>query len=72
MAGGKEAEKATTGAKVGLSLVLLLVIGIGIFAGALAAAVVALALLGAPLFAIMGGASELAWLLHPRRRRSTS
>ncbi len=65
MAGGKEAEKATTGAKVGLSLVLLLVIGIGIFAGALAAAVVALALLGAPLFAIMGGASELAWLLHP-------
>ena len=65
MAGGKEAEKATTGAKVGLSLVLLLVIGIGIFAGALAAAVVALALLGTPLFAIMGGASELAWLLHP-------
>ena len=33
--------------------------------GFIAAAVVALALLGAPLFAIMGGASELAWLLHP-------
>ncbi len=65
MAAGKEAEKASTGAKVGLSLVLLLVIGIGLSAGALTAAVVALALLGAPLFAIMGGASEFAWLLHP-------
>jgi C4-dicarboxylate transporter DctM subunit len=61
----KEAEKASKGAKVGLSLVAVLVVVIGIFGGFLAAAVVALALLGAPLFAIMGGASELAWLLHP-------
>src|ERR1700677_2208752 len=59
------AEKATTGTKVGLSLVALLVIVIGIFGGVVAALVVALALLGTPLFAIMGGASELAWLLHP-------
>ena len=65
MAGGKEAEKATTGTKIGLSLVGLLVIAIGLSAGVVAAAIVALALLGAPLFAIMGGASELAWLLHP-------
>ena len=65
MAGGKAAEQATTGTKVGLSLVALLVIIIGGSAGVLAAAVVALALLGTPLFAIMGGASELAWLLHP-------
>lgn len=65
MAVAKEAEKASKGAKVGLSLVAVLVVVIGIFGGFLAAAVVALALLGAPLFAIMGGASELAWLLHP-------
>jgi len=65
VAGGKAAEQATTGTKVGLSLVALLVIIIGGSAGVLAAAVVALALLGTPLFAIMGGASELAWLLHP-------
>jgi C4-dicarboxylate transporter DctM subunit len=61
----KEADKATTGAKVGLSLVAALIVIIGVFGGVLAAAIVALALLGAPLFAIMGGASELAWLLHP-------
>jgi len=62
---GKAAEKATTGTKVGLSLVAALVLAIAVFGGVVAAAVVALALLGAPLFAIMGGASELAWLLHP-------
>lgn len=33
--------------------------------GALVGLVGALALLGAPLFAIMGGAAELAWLTHP-------
>jgi tripartite ATP-independent transporter DctM subunit len=32
--------------------------------GTLVALVIALALLGTPLFAIMGGASELAWLTH--------
>jgi len=36
----------------------------GAAGGALVALVVALALLGAPLFAVMGGASELAWLTH--------
>jgi hypothetical protein len=61
----KQAEKASTGATAGLSVVGALVVGIGVAAGPLTAAVVALALLGAPLFAIMGGASELAWLLHP-------
>jgi C4-dicarboxylate transporter DctM subunit len=65
VAGGQAAEKASTGTKVGLSLVAALVVAIGIFGGVIAAAIVALALLGAPLFAIMGGASELAWLLHP-------
>jgi C4-dicarboxylate transporter DctM subunit len=58
------ADKATTGAKVGLSIVGVVVIIIGIFGGVIAACVVALALLGTPLFAIMGGASELAWLFH--------
>lgn len=36
----------------------------GVLGGALVALVIALALLGAPLFAVMGGASELAWLTH--------
>jgi C4-dicarboxylate transporter DctM subunit len=65
MATADTADKASTGAKVGLSLVGAVVVAIGVFGGAIAAGVVALALLGTPLFAIMGGASELAWLFHP-------
>jgi C4-dicarboxylate transporter DctM subunit len=65
MATATTADRATTGAKVGLSAVGAVVVAIGVFGGVVAAAVVALALLGTPLFAIMGGASELAWLLHP-------
>jgi tripartite ATP-independent transporter DctM subunit len=38
---------------------------LGAVAGAFAALLGALALLGAPLFAIMGGAAEIAWLTHP-------
>ncbi|WP_394823382.1 TRAP transporter large permease [Pendulispora albinea] len=56
--------KAATGAKVGLSLVAAFVLVVGWAGGVVAALVVALALLGTPLFAIMGGASEIAWLLH--------
>jgi C4-dicarboxylate transporter, DctM subunit len=37
---------------------------LGAVGGALVALIGALALLGAPLFAIMGGAAELAWLTH--------
>jgi len=58
-------DRVSTGAKFGLSAAVALLVGIAVFGGALAAGVVALALLGTPLFAIMGGASELAWLLHP-------
>src|SRR5580658_6910486 len=65
MATADTADRATTGAKVGLSAVGAVVVAIGVFGGVVAAAVVALALLGTPLFAVMGGASELAWLLHP-------
>lgn len=50
--------------KITLALVGLLVASIGAFGSVIAAAVVALALLGAPLFAIMGGSSEIAWLMH--------
>jgi tripartite ATP-independent transporter DctM subunit len=52
------------GSKIGLGVVGLVVVAIGATAGLMAAGVVALALLGTPLFAIMGGASELAWLFH--------
>ena len=37
---------------------------VGAFGGFMPALVILLALLGTPLFAIMGGASELAWLYH--------
>jgi C4-dicarboxylate transporter, DctM subunit len=50
--------------KITLALVGVLVASIGAFGSVIAAAVVALALLGAPLFAIMGGSSEIAWLMH--------
>ena len=48
----------------GLGLVSGVVVLVGILGGGLAAGVVALALLGTPLFAIMGGGSELLWLTH--------
>lgn len=38
---------------------------LGAAGGALAGLIGALALMGTPLFAIMGGAAELAWLTHP-------
>ncbi|WP_394843700.1 TRAP transporter large permease [Pendulispora brunnea] len=56
--------KPSAGAKVGLSLVGLFVLLVAWGGGLVAALVVALALLGTPLFAIMGGASEIAWLMH--------
>ena len=37
---------------------------VGLFGGIMPAIVVLMALLGTPLFAVMGGASELAWLFH--------
>ncbi|HEX7600085.1 MAG TPA: TRAP transporter large permease subunit, partial [Polyangiaceae bacterium] len=37
---------------------------VGLLGGPIPALVVLLALLGTPLFAVMGGASELAWLFH--------
>ncbi len=39
---------------------------LGAWGGALVALVGALALFGAPLFAVMGGAAEIAWLTHPQ------
>ncbi|HSQ67756.1 MAG TPA: TRAP transporter large permease [Polyangiaceae bacterium] len=52
------------GTTTGLGIVSALVVAVGVVGGGLAAVVVALALLGTPLFAIMGGASELLWLTH--------
>ncbi len=48
----------------GFGIVGGLVVLIGVLGGGMAAAVVALALLGTPLFAVMGGGSELLWLTH--------
>ena len=50
---------------VSLGVAGAVVLLVAIFGGLLPALVIALALLGTPLFAVMGGASELAWLRHP-------
>ena len=64
MSAGAAHVKPSAGAKVGLSLVAVFVLLVAWGGGLIAALVVALALLGTPLFAIMGGASEIAWLMH--------
>jgi C4-dicarboxylate transporter, DctM subunit len=59
-----EPMKTGKGAKIGLSAGGLVIAAIGVFASIASAFVATLALLGTPLFAIMGGSAELAWLLH--------
>jgi C4-dicarboxylate transporter DctM subunit len=64
------AEVKRTGEKPKSATGTVVVVGglvglVGLLGSWVAAGVVALALLGTPLFAIMGGASELAWFLHP-------
>ncbi len=51
-------------ARVTFGVLGAVVLIMGVVGGALAALVAALALLGTPLFAILGGVSELAWLTH--------
>jgi tripartite ATP-independent transporter DctM subunit len=51
--------------KVGAGIAGAAVLGIAVTGGVIAAGVVLLALLGAPLFAVMGGSSEILWMLHP-------
>src|SRR6202041_1724693 len=53
------------GAKIGLGIAGVSVASLGIFASAVAAGVVLLALFGMPLFAAMGGSAEILWMLHP-------
>jgi tripartite ATP-independent transporter DctM subunit len=55
----------STGAKIGLSAAGLVVLGIAVFGGVIAALMVTLALMGMPLFTVMGGSAEVLWLLHP-------
>jgi len=52
-------------AKVGIGVAGVAVLAIAVLGGLTAAVVVALALLGTPLFAVMGGSAEILWLLHP-------
>lgn len=54
----------TTGARFGFGAGAAIVAAIGFFVSWVTAGIAALALLGTPLFAIMGGAAELAWLRH--------
>jgi C4-dicarboxylate transporter, DctM subunit len=52
-------------AKVGLGAAALAVLAVGFAGGIAAGFVVFLALLGTPLFAVMGGWAEILWLSHP-------
>jgi C4-dicarboxylate transporter, DctM subunit len=58
------AKTTPRAAKIGLSFGGLAVLVVGIVGSLGAALVVLLALLGTPLFAIMGGAAEMLWLSH--------
>ena len=55
-------------ARIALGTIGGVVVLLDILGGAIVALVALLALLGTPLFAVMGGASELAWLVHPSER----
>jgi C4-dicarboxylate transporter DctM subunit len=65
MATADTTDRASFGERLGLAGLGVAILAIGAFGGVIAAVVVGLALLGTPLFAILGGASELAWLMHP-------
>jgi C4-dicarboxylate transporter DctM subunit len=52
-------------AKAGIGIAGAAVLLIAVLGGLTAAIVVVLALLGTPLFAVMGGSAEILWLLHP-------
>ena len=60
-----EAGTASTGAKIGMGIAGLSLVGIGLGGGLLLAVFLLLALVGTPLFAVMGGAAEVLWLVHP-------
>jgi tripartite ATP-independent transporter DctM subunit len=59
------ADSISPVAKVGLGVAGAVVLGLAIFGSVVAALVVILALLGTPLFAVMGGSAEILWLMHP-------
>src|SRR5580692_2940202 len=52
-------------AKAGIGIAGAAVLLLAVLGGLTAALVVALAFLGTPLFAVMGGSAEILWLLHP-------
>ena len=54
----------SAGPKIALSIAGVAVVAIGWVGGLVAGAIVLLALLGTPLFAVLGGSSELAWFLQ--------
>jgi C4-dicarboxylate transporter, DctM subunit len=61
-----DAEAATPrAARIGLGLGALAVAAVSLLGGFAAGGVVLLALMGTPLFAILGGSAEMLWLSHP-------
>ncbi|MFO0662566.1 MAG: TRAP transporter large permease [Polyangiaceae bacterium] len=64
----KAGEDKPAPSKIPLGIAGAAVLLVGILGGLIPAVVIALALMGTPLFAIMGGGSEIAWLVHPDDR----
>jgi len=60
-----EVEPTPQAVKIGVGIAGLALAGIAITGGIVAAVIVLLALLGVPLFAVMGGSSATLWILHP-------
>ena len=60
-----DVAKAAKARKISLGAIGALVAGTWWGGGFMAAVVVALAVLGTPLFAVLGGASEILWFMSP-------
>jgi C4-dicarboxylate transporter DctM subunit len=65
MSASTAAVETPRAAKIGLGVGAAVVAAVSIAGGVTAGLVVLLALLGTPLFAVMGGSAELLWLGHP-------
>src|SRR5882672_905928 len=65
MSAAISAAETPRAAKIGMGVGAVVVAAVSIAGSLTAGLVVLLALLGTPLFAIMGGSAELLWLAHP-------
>jgi len=58
-------QKTAAGPKIGFGIAGVVIAAISIGGSVIAGIIIVLALLGMPLFAVLGGSAEILWLLHP-------